>query len=267
MTQQLIDFANFYLLPLFWKLLGAVVVWIVGGWLIKILSGMLSRTLKQRKVDATLCRYLEAGAAIGLRLLVVIAVLGVLGIETTSFAALLAAIGIAIGAAWGGLLSNFAAGIFLIVLRPFKVGDMISAGGVTGDVKELGLFVTTLDTPDNIRVYVGNNKIFSDNIQNYSTNPYRRVDLKAQMAHEVNLPDAIQRLKMRIGQIPNVVSQPAPDVEILEFNPAGAILAVRPYCANEHYWQVYFDTNKAITEVSTEAKHPIPARHLLMRQS
>jgi small conductance mechanosensitive channel len=250
---------NLYMVPLVWKLLSAVVVWIVGGWLIQAAQAALGRALAARQIDPTLTKYIEGGANITLRVLVVIAILGVLGIETTSFAALLAAVGVAIGAAWAGLLANFAAGVFLIVLRPFKVGDAIAAGGVTGDVREIGLFVTTIDTADNIRVYVGNNKIFSDSIQNFTANPYRRVDVTAQMAHGVNIYDAIQRLHARVVQIPNVAPSPAPCIEILELDQWGAVLAVRPFCSNAHYWQVYFDVNKAIVDVCTEAGYAVPA--------
>jgi small conductance mechanosensitive channel len=152
-VNQLSSYVNTYLIPFGWKILGAVAVWIVGSWVIKLLRAGLGRTLLARKVDPTLARYAEAGANVLLKLLLFIAVLSVLGIETTSFAALLAALGIAIGAAWGGLLANFAAGMFLMVLRPFKVGDMITVAGVTGDVREIGLFVTALDTVDNVRIF------------------------------------------------------------------------------------------------------------------
>jgi small conductance mechanosensitive channel len=253
-----------YLVPLGWKLLGAVAVWIAGGWVIRLLRAALGRTLLARKVDPTLARYTEAGANVLLKLLLFIAVLSVLGIETTSFAALLAALGIAIGAAWGGLLANFAAGMFLMVLRPFKVGDMITVAGVTGDVRELGLFVTALDTVDNVRIYVGNNKLFSETIANYSTNAYRRVDLKALVAHSVDPQDAANRLRARVAQIPNVLQQPAPNVAILDFSERGTVLAVQPFCANAHYWQVYFDTNRAISEVGAEAKYPVPEARVAM---
>lgn len=260
------QFVQAYILPFAWKLAGAVAVWIVGGWVIRLLRLAIERGLLARKVDPTLSRYLEAGANVMLKLLLFVAVLSVLGIETTSFAALLAALGIAIGAAWGGLLSNFAAGVFLMVLRPFKVGDMITAGGVTGDVREIGLFVTAVDTVDNIRVFVGNNKIFADSIQNYTTNPYRRVDLTAQIAHSVNPYDAIERLAQRVAKIPNVQQSPAPSVEILAFNPMGAVIAVRPFCHNSHYWQVYFDTNKAIVDVCGEAGYAVPETRHALRQ-
>jgi small conductance mechanosensitive channel len=264
---QATNLFTLYVVPLGWKIGGAIAVWIVGGWVIRILRKAIERTLLAQKVDHTLAGYIEAGANVLLKLLLFIAVLSVLGIETTSFAALLAALGLAIGAAWGGLLANFAAGLFLMVLRPFKVGDMITAGGVTGDVREIGMLVTAVDTVDNIRVYVGNNKLFSDSIQNYSTNAYRRVDLKAQIAHSVNPYDAIKRLSERVVKIPNVIAKPAPSVEVLDFNAMGTVIAVRPFCNNNHYWQVYFDTNKAIVDVCSEANYAAPETRHVVRQT
>jgi small conductance mechanosensitive channel len=260
------QFASTYLIPFGWRILGAIGVWIVGSWIVKFVAAAFGRMLVARKVDPTLGRYLEASASVLMKILVLIAAFGVLGIETTSFAALIAAVGIAIGAAWAGLLANFAAGIFLMTLRPFKVGDMITVAGVTGDVKEIGLFVTALDTVDNVRIYVGNNKIFADTIHNYTTNPYRRVDLKAQIAHSVDPHDAIKRLAERVARIPNVIAQPAPSLQILEFNPMGAVIAVRPYCHNSHYWQVYFDTNRAISDVCGEAGYAVPETRHALRQ-
>ncbi|MCU0252622.1 MAG: mechanosensitive ion channel family protein, partial [Vicinamibacterales bacterium] len=175
--------------------------------------------------------------------------------------------GVAIGAAWAGLLSNFAAGIFLMVLRPFKVGDFIQGGGMLGTVREIGLFVTAIDTPDNVRTFVGNAKLFSDTIQNFSTNPFRRVELTAQIAHAVTPADAIARLRDRVAKIPHVLADPAPDVEILTFNPMGTVIAVRPFCHTDHYWQVYFDTNKAIADVGAEANFPAPETRHLVRNS
>jgi small conductance mechanosensitive channel len=247
------------------KALGALVVWMVGRWLIGVAVNLMSAGLNRQKVDPTLTRYLGSIVAISLNVILVVAILGYFGVETTSFAALVAAVGIAIGAAWGGLLSNFAAGAFLIVLRPFKVGDYILAGGVEGTVDQLGLFGTSIITPDNVYTIVGNAKIFGDNIRNFSTNPHRRVELSAQLAHSVDTADAIARLKAAIARIPNVLSKPAPDVEILSFNERGPVLAVRPYCSNEHYWQVYFDTNRVIREAFSAAGYPVPEAHQVMR--
>jgi small conductance mechanosensitive channel len=240
------------------KLLGAIALWIVGQKLIDFALRLVRRGFRSQHVDPTIVSYLLNIIGVTLRIVLVVALLGFFGIETTSFAALLAAAGVAIGAAWGGLLANFAAGAFLIIFRPFKVGDFITAAGVTGTVTEIGLFTTSINTLDNILTIVGNNKIFADNIQNFSANSYRRVDLVAQLHHSVNHNDAIRLLKARISEIPNVLTNPAPEVDILEFNLAGTVLAVRPYTSNEHYWQVYFDTNKAISETFGQAGYPAP---------
>jgi small conductance mechanosensitive channel len=266
-SSQLSALVQAYVVPFGWKLAGALAVWIVGGWVVRLVRAALGRFLGARKVDTTLIRYLDASANVLMKMLVFIGVLGVLGIETTSFAALLAAVGIAIGAAWAGLLSNFAAGIFLMVLRPFKVGDVIQGGGTLGAVREIGLFVTVIDTPDNVRTFVGNAKLFSDTIQNFTTNPFRRVELTAQIAHSVKPADAIQRLRDRLATIPNVLEDPVPTVEILAFNPLGTVIAVRPFCHPDHYWQVFFDTNKAIADIGAEANYPAPETRHLVRNS
>lgn len=255
---QLQSLVSTYVVPLAWKILGALALWIVGRWVVRLIAAGAQRVLVRRELDPTLQRY--AGSVISglLTLLLAIAVLSVLGVETASFAALLAAAGIAIGMAWSGLLANFAAGVFLITLRPFKVGDMITAGGVTGSVREIGLFGTTLDMGDNVKAVIGNNKIFSDNIINYSANTYRRVDLTALLATGVDVDDAKARLRAAVTQIKNVLATPAPDIEILEHTPLGTVLTVRPYCHNDNYWQVYFDTNKAINATAKAAGWPAP---------
>ena len=247
------------------KVLGAIALWVIGVWLIGLAMRALTKTLERQKVDTTHIRYIISGVTVLLKIILIVSILGYFGIQTTTFAALLAAIGIAIGAAWGGLLANLAAGAFLVFLKPFKVGDLISAAGVLGNVREVGLFVTSIDTLDNVRTYVGNNKLFSDNIQNFTTNPFRRVDLVAQLSHGTDHRAAIQILKERLVKIPNVIPQPVPDVEILQFNLAGPILAVRPYCHNDHYWQVYFDTNRLIRESFGEAGFAVPEQHLVVR--
>ncbi|MCH2219750.1 MAG: mechanosensitive ion channel family protein, partial [Dechloromonas sp.] len=171
--------------------------------------------------------------------------------------------------AWAGLLANFAAGAFLIVLRPFKVGDFVTVAGITGTVTEIGLFATTINTPDNVSTVVGNNKIFGDNIQNFTHNPFRRVDLKCQLAGGADHQAAMALLRDRIAAIPNVLAEPKVDVEILDFTLVGPVLAVRPYCHNDHYWQVYFDTNRMIREALAEAGFPapMPAQNVIVTQA
>jgi small conductance mechanosensitive channel len=247
------------------KIAGAIVVWGIGRWLIAFAMRLLSAGMTRQKVEPTLIRYLVSFLTIALNIILVVAILGYFGLETTSFAALIAAVGVAIGAAWAGLLSNFAAGAFLLMFRPFKVGDYINAAGVEGTVEEVGLFATSINTPDNVLTIVGNAKVFADNIKNYSANPYRRVELLAQLAHTVDPDDAIRRLKPALAQIPNVLETPPPDVEILTFNERGPVLAVRPYCNNAHYWQVYFDTNEAIRKTFAGAAYPVPEAHFVHR--
>jgi small conductance mechanosensitive channel len=248
------------LTALAWKLAGAVVLWFAGRWLIRAALKVLGTSLGRRQIDVTLTRYLQTGLSGVLNVALIVALLGLFGVETTTFAALIAAGGIAIGVAWGGLLANFAAGAFLVLLRPFKVGDFVTAGGVTGTVDIIGLFGTTINAPDNVQTIVGNNKIFSETIQNFSANPYRRVDLTVTISHAVDHRAAIGLLKERVATIPNVLAQPAPDVDVLQFTAAGPLLCVRPYCDNNHYWQVYFETNRLIRETFDAAGYPTPAQ-------
>ncbi|MBS0316984.1 MAG: mechanosensitive ion channel family protein [Proteobacteria bacterium] len=241
------------------KILGAIAAWIVGRWLIGFGLKLLGLAIQRGgKVDATLQRYLLSICSVMLNIVLILAILGIFGVNTTSFAALLAGAGLAIGTAWGGLLTHFAAGVFMQVLRPYKVGDFVTVGGVTGTVKELGLFATTLITPDNVVTVVGNNKVFTDTIQNYSALPVRRVDCTAKVANGVNVPDAIVRLKAAVAAIPNVAATPAPDVDLIQFTPEGPVLCVRPYAHTDHYWQVFFDTNRAIVATFGAAGYPVP---------
>src|SRR3954469_1743576 len=257
-VNALVQNASVTLVAVAWKVAGAAALWLIGRWLIAFALRLMGRAFEKQKFDVTLARYIHTALSILLNVALAVAVLGFFGVETTTFAALLAAGGVAIGVAWGGLLANFAAGAFLVFLRPFKVGDVVNAGGVTGTVDAIGLFGTTINTPDNVRTIIGNNKIFGDTIQNFSANAYRRVDLTATISHAVDHRQAIGLLKDRLPGIPHVLATPSPAVDVLQFTPAGPVLCVRPYCANEHYWQVYFDTNRLIRETFGEAGYPAP---------
>ena len=241
------------------KILGALAAWIVGRWLIGVALKLMGAAFRRGgKIDATLTNYLTSIISAVLNIVLILAILDIFGVKTTSFAALLAGLGLAIGTAWGGLLTHFAAGVFMQVLRPYKVGDFVTAGGVTGTVKELGLFGTTLITPDNVTTIVGNNTVFSGVISNYSGLPVRRVDCTAKVANSVDVQDAIARLRPVIAAIPNVSANPAPDIEILQFTPEGPLLCVRPYTHTDNYWQVYFETHKAIVSTFGTAGYPVP---------
>ncbi len=247
------------------KIVAAIAFWIIGRWLIGKVIGLMQAGMNRNNVDPTLTKYLGSIVAIALNITLVLGILGYFGIQTTSFAAMLAGAGVAIGAAWSGMLGNFAAGAFMLVLRPFKVGDFVSVGGITGTVHELGLFGTTLITPDNVYTLVGNGKVFGDVVMNYSAMPCRRVERTAQLSGSVDALEAIARLKAAVAAIPNVMQSPAPEVNLLDINLLGTVIAVRPYCHTDHYWQVYFDTNEAIVRVAKEAGWPAPTPTQIMK--
>jgi small conductance mechanosensitive channel len=241
------------------KVAAAIAFWVIGRWLISKVIDMVQAAMNRNQVDPTLVKYLGSVIAVLLNIGLVLGILGYFGIQTTSFAALLAGAGVAIGAAWSGLLGNFAAGAFMLVFRPIKVGDFVTVGGVTGTVKEIGLFGTTLLTPDNVLTIVGNGKVSGDTIQNYSVMPVRRVERTAQLANGVDPLQAIALFRTAVAAIPNVATTPPPEVNLLDFKAEGPVIAIRPYTHTDHYWQVYFDTNEMIARVTSEAGWPTPA--------
>ncbi len=247
------------------KILAAVAFWIIGRWLIGRVIGVMQAAMNRNKVDPTLTKYLGSIISIALNIALVLGILGYFGIQTTSFAAMLAGAGVAIGAAWSGMLGNFAAGAFMLVLRPFKVGDFVQIDGLVGTIHELGLFGTTIITPDNVHTLVGNTKVFGGTILNYSARPSRRVERTAQLAGSVDPLDAIARFKAELAKIPNVLQNPAPEVNLLDINLVGTVIAVRPYCHTDHYWQVYFDTNEMMVRVGQEAGWPAPTPTQIMK--
>jgi len=250
-----------YAVPLLLRILGAIALWVIGGMLIGFACRVVTGAMNARNLDRTMSTYVASALGILLRVVLLVGILGMFGVESTSFAALLAAAGVAIGMAWSGLLANFAAGVFLVLLRPFKVGDVITAAGVNGEVKEIGLFATTLDTRANVRIFVGNNKLFSDNIVNHSHNPFVRLDLRAQVANAVDPFAVAGRIREIVAKIPDVLGDPAPEVGVLEFNAAGTLLYVRPYVRGGVPEQeaVIAAAYRAIAEATSGL--PVPAPH------
>jgi len=252
---------NLYIVPFGLKVFMAILIWVVGGMFVNGVAKIVRRVLTTRLLEPTLVNYAASATQVALRVLLIMAILEVCGVPTTSFAAMIGAVGVALGVAWSGLLSNFAAGIFLVVLRPFKVGDYISAAGQIGNITDIGLVTTTMLTDNNLRVIIGNNKLFSDIIINYNVQPTRRIDLRCQIAYGVDPADAITRLTEKVAQIPNALSTPAPNVVILEFNASGTLLAVRLHAPTPSFGQVYNDTNCVIAATCAEAGWPAPATH------
>ncbi len=249
------------------KVLAAIVAWVIGRWLISMVMKLISSVVQRNaKFDKTLIQYLQSIVSVILNIILGLALLDIFGVKTTSFTALLAGAGLAIGTAWGGLLTHFAAGVFMQVLRPYKVGDFVCIAGTVGTVKELGLFGTIIVTPDNVTTIIGNNTVFSGNIQNFSALPVRRVDCVAKVANSVNPQEAIALLEKGIALIPNVVTNPAPEINIMQFTPEGPLFSVRSYTHTDYYWQVYFDTNKLISKTFSEAGYPVPETPQVHRQ-
>ena len=246
-------------LPLLLKAVGALVVWFLGRTVIGGFRKVLDMALQRRQLDATLIRYIGSLFTGSLTLLLMIGILGLMGVETTSFAALLAAAGIAIGAAWAGLLANFAAGVFLLVLRPFRVGEEISAAGVVGVVQEIGLFATTLDTGDNLRISVGNNQLFGGNIINYSHHPHRKLTVKVPLVHGAADVRLLMRAFVeRVAVVPGVQEQPTPAVEVVEFTLQGPVLAVGVHCKHTQFGQVQAAVCEAVAELLQAAGYAAP---------
>lgn len=246
-------------IPFLFKLAGAVALWIVGGWLIRFALKFVRRMLLgSGRLEPTVIAYLVNILGALLRVVLVVAILGFFGIQTASFAALLAGAGVAIGVAWGGMLGDFAAGVFLQIFRPMSVDDFVEAAGITGTVEEVGMFVSTINTPDNVKKIIPNAKIFGDIMTNYSAHPYRRVELVAQLDNTADVEKAIQLLKEGMRDVANQYPGKPADVEVLEFSERGPRLAVRPYTHTDTYWDVYFATNRKIVEVLSSNGFPVP---------
>ncbi|WP_224245430.1 mechanosensitive ion channel family protein [Hyalangium gracile] len=258
LIQQLKTLALTDALPFLLKLGGALVLWFIGRTVIGGFQRVLHLTMQKRKIDATLIRYVESLFSSALTILLLLGLLGMLGIETTSFAALLAAAGIAIGSAWSGLLSNFAAGVFLLVLRPFRVGDEITSGEVTGMVQEIGLFVTAIDTPDNLRIFVGNSRLLGENIVNLSHHPNRRITIKVPLVHGCDVPAVKRALEARVAGVPDVLAQPAVSVEVEEFTVTGPVLAVQAWCKPPSANPVKDGMGQAIQEALALSGYALP---------
>ena len=244
-----------YLAPAALKLVLALVVWFVGGYAIKAVIGLNERALNLRNTDATVVRYSKNFLSMALKIALLVGLLGFLGLETSSFAALIAAAGVAIGVAWAGLLSNFAAGVFLVILRPFKVGDAVMTAGVSGEVKEIGLFGTKIDTAEGV-----------DNISNFSHNPVRRADATCQLAHGVDVEAAITLFRAEIETIEHVLAQPEATIEILESNALGSLLALRVFCPTLMHAQTVFELQRRIARVRAAQKWPVPETRTGFRQ-
>ena len=228
------------------SVIGALAILVIGYFAARILTALVRRALTRASVDETLVKFAGNIAQMGLMVLVVIAALEQLGVNTTSFAAILAAAGLAVGLAFQDSLSNFASGVLVIVFRPFSVGDYVEAGGVSGTVEEVQIFTTVLRTPDNKRVIVGNSAVTAGSITNYSANPTRRVDMTFGIGYSDDIPKAEKIFKEIMETHELVLEDPEPMVRLHELGDSSVNFVVRPWVKTGDYWPVYWDITRAV---------------------
>ncbi len=228
------------------KVLGALAILIIGIWIARQIKKLLIKLMERSKVDPTLISFVASLAYVILQVFVIVAALEKLNIKTTSFVAVLGAAGLAVGLALQGSLSNFAAGVLMIIFKPFKVNDVVDAGGVLGTVREISIFTTVIDTLDNRKTIVPNSKLTADNITNYSANQTRRVDLVAGISYSDDIDKARAAIQAALGEVSGILESPAPDILVSEMADSSVNFSVRPWCRPSDYWGVYFGVTEAI---------------------
>jgi small conductance mechanosensitive channel len=230
------------------NLILAVIILVVGLWAAKKLKALFAGILTKKEVDATLIGFFSSLLYGAVVVFVVIAAIGKLGVETTSFAAVIAAAGLAIGLALQGSLSNFASGVLLILFKPFKAGNVIKAGGEMGVVVEVGLLTTELKTPDNIKIIMPNSSIMGGSITNLSAHPTRRVDMVVGVGYGDDLNKAKQIMLDLLQADERVLKDPAVQIEVANLGDSSVDFVVRPWVNSADYWGVKFDFTKAVKE-------------------
>lgn len=228
------------------KVLGAVIIFIVGLWLAKLVARLSGKAMKKANVDETLGKFFVGLIRSALIAFVVIATISQVGVETTSFVAVLGAAGLAVGLALQGSLSNFAAGVMLIIFKPIKVGQYIEGGGTAGIVEAVGIFVTTLKSPDNKVIFVPNSKLFGDNIINYSEKDIRRIDMVFGIGYGDDIDKAKKVLNDILAADSRILKDPAPTVALSALADSSVNFVVRPWVNSADYWNVYFDTHENV---------------------
>jgi small conductance mechanosensitive channel len=243
------------------KILGALLIWFIGSWIVKKIVNALRKVMNKSNYDPTLQGFLMNLLSWGLKILLIIAVLGTIGVETTSFAAILAAAGLAVGLALQGSLSNFAGGVLIMIFKPFKVGQLIEAQGELGVVKEIQIFTTKLSSPNNKEIIIPNGSLSNGNIINYSSQGTLRVDHTIGVGYDTNIKQAKEVLMNVLTSQEKVLKDPAPTVNVSELADSSINFAVRPWVKSEDYWDVYFDTLEITKNELDKAGIEIPYPH------
>ncbi|WP_198666797.1 mechanosensitive ion channel family protein [Taibaiella helva] len=250
------------------KLIGAILVYIIGQWIIGRIGRLSKKVLSTRNFDVSLQKFLLSLIKVTLSILLFLAIAGMIGVDITGFAAILAGAGIAIGAALNGSLGNLAGGVMLMIFKPFKVHDMIEAQGAIGIVQEIGIFNTTILTPENKTVILPNGALSTGVITNYTTHGNLRVDLTMAIALDVAIDTARKVAMDAMLQHPKVLKAPAPEVSVLKVGDGMTSLAIRPYTTQADYWDVYFGVQELVKKAfdANGVAGPIPTRLLINKQ-
>ena len=240
------------------KVVGAIVVLLIGRWAASWARKIVRTMATRINLDPTLTPFLASLAFYAVIAMVLIAVLGMIGIETASLLTVLGAAGLAIGLAMQGTLSNVAAGVMLLLFRPFKVGDWVDIGGTSGKVMGVRLFSTLLSTPDNVEITVPTAQVYGNTIKNFTANDTRRNDILVGISYDDDIGIAIQTIKDVLSRDDRVLSDPEPVVAVLEMADSSVNIMVRPWCATADYWDLRFDLMRALKEQLETAGCSIP---------
>jgi len=222
------------------KVLMAIVIWIIGIWVIKFVVRNVKKRLEKNNHDPSLRNFLTNLLDWILKIILILGVLSVVGFEPTSFAAVIAAAGLAIGLALQGSLANFAGGVLIMLFKPIKIGDFIEAQGVAGTVKEIEIFTTKLLSPDNKEIIIPNGALSNNNITNYSSQPQRRIDMVFGVGYDSDIKQTKEILMQQLTSNPNVLQEPAPVVALTELADSSINFVARPWVKTENYWPTYF---------------------------
>lgn len=257
-TEQLVDQAMEFAINYGPRVLGAILVWIIGGWVIKALVMGVSRLMDKTKMDASLKPFLKGIVNILLKVLLVITILSMLGVEMTSFIAILGAAGLAVGLALSGTLQNFAGGVLILIFKPFKVGDLIDTQGYLGTVREIQIFNTILNTPDNKTIIIPNGGLSTSSMTNYSSEEKRRVDWTFGIAYGDDADTARSVLKELCNEDPRIFKDPEVFIGLSELADSSVNFVVRAWVQAPDYWGVFFDMNEKVYKTFAKKGLNIP---------
>ena len=249
------------------SILLAAVIFIAGRFLISVINRLVAQMMERRKIDATIQSFLRSFINILLTILLLISVVSALGVNTTSFAALLASAGVAVGMALSGNLQNLAGGLIILLFKPYKVGDYVDAQGVSGTVKEIQIFHTVLVTPDNKIIYVPNGSLSSGSVTNYSLSQLRRVDWTVGVEYGTEIEKVRQTVLDLIKKDSRILTDPAPFIALSALADSSVNITIRVWVKNEDYWGVFFDMNQNIYEVFNREGISFPFPQVTVHQA